>query len=145
MSDHTNQDGSLNEDQIMLYTHGIRKKIVGSIMENDKVPEDPKEIQVLAGVLNDMDRAAISVKKIRSDEKVADITNAGGAALVAKLLMQINPNNTRQVVFDNDTPVPVLTNDVPAPQLNPGETDIGTSSMNFEEFSKTNFPNTENT
>ena len=120
-------NGTLDEDQIMIYTHSIRKKIVSGMTGNGTVPKDTKEIQALAGVLNDMDRAAISVKKIKSDEKVADATVGGGAALVAKLLTQLNPSAFRSDKFIDIIP-PELGGEIPRPELKPGETDLGTSS-----------------
>lgn len=132
------KNGSLDEDQIMVYTHGIRRQLVNGIMKDGQVPNDTREIQALAGVLNDMDRSAISVKKIKSDEKVADASNAGGASLVAKLLLQLNPSSIKADAVGNITP-PVLGSDIPPLNVKPGETDIGTSSLTFDEFSKEHF------
>lgn len=135
-------NGSLDDDQIMIYTHGIRKKIVSGMTEGGKIPSDTREIQALAGVLNDMDRAAISIKKIKSDEKVADTANANGAALVARLLKELSPTAIRNSNFVDIVP-PTLGNDIVKPELKPGETDIGTSNLTFDEFSKVHFKSNE--
>jgi hypothetical protein len=135
-------NGSLDEDRIMIYTHNIRKRIVSGMTENGSVPKDTREIQALAGVLNDMDRAAISVKKIKSDEKVADVAASGGAALVAKLLTQLNPAAFRSDKFVDIVP-PELGSEISRPELKPGETDLGTSSLTFDEFSKVHFKSNE--
>lgn len=136
-NEHIKND-SLDDDQILTYTHGIRKQIVAGIMEEGKVPKDTREIQALAGVLNDMDRAAIAIKKIKSDEKVADSANVSGAALVAKLLKELNPSAIKNADVMDVTP-PTLGNEIEKPEIKPGETDIGTSSLTFEDFSKVHF------
>ena len=38
---------------------------------------------------------------------------------------------------------PELGGEIPRPELKPGETDLGTSSLNFEEFSKIHFKSNE--
>lgn len=138
------KNGQISEDQIMVYTHGIRKNIVTKMMENGNVPGDTKDIQTLAGVLNDMDRTAISVKRIKSDEQGTNAMVFGGAALVAKLLMGLN---TKNVAVDNTNipnyKPPVLGNDLPQQPIIPGEMDVGTSTINYEEFAKIHFPNNE--
>ena len=129
-----------NEDQILSYTHGIRKKVVNSIMEDGKVPKDTKEIAVLAGVLSDMDRAALTNKRIKSEDKNAKL-NANSAGLIAKLLSSINVKNTQtnpDEIIDGFV-TPSVSDSVELPKVSPTELDQGTSSTTYEDFAKEHF------
>lgn len=137
MSD--NQD-DFNEDQILSYTHGIRKKVVNSIMEDGKVPKDTKEIAVLAGVLSDMDRAALTSKRIKTDDKNSQ-AHAGAAGLIAKLLSSINVKNaqTDPLSIDNGYVPPEIPDNVQLPSVASSELGQGTSTTTYEDFAKEHF------
>lgn len=120
----------MTEDQVLAYTQGKRKHIVDTLTLNGKVPEDKTEVSFLISALDGMDRAALTTKRIKSDEKsAAGIT--GAASIIAKLLMQTNNRNN---VIDELIEPPLIGSDVPDPILVPGETEINPGPMTFDSF-----------
>ena len=120
-----------NPDDSLEYTNRIRKKIVKKFLgDHDKVPEDLREVQTLATVLSDMDRTALTLKRIASDKENTDKLANSSAAIMAGFLKQINTNNASDV-FENVVP-PRLPDNIEKPQLVPGETDIGTNCISIE-------------
>jgi hypothetical protein len=127
----------INEDQILSYTHGIRKKIVSSMMERGEVPKDIKEISTLAGVLSDMDRAALTNKRIKADEK-ANSNIAGAAGVVAHLLKSLKVSEVQHAPSD-DVAIPEIPNGFELPSVSPDELIQGTSTTTYEDFAKQHF------
>jgi len=125
------EENITNPDDVLEYTNCIRKKIVRKFLgDQDKIPEDLREVQTLAGVLSDMDRTALTVKRIASDKENTDKLANSSAAIMAGFLKQINTNNANEV-FENVVP-PKLPDSIQKPHLVPGETDIGTNCISIE-------------
>lgn len=122
----------MTEDQVLAYTLSKRKKIVDELTRENKIPEDKTEVSLLVSALDGMDRAALSQKRLKADEKASQ-GMAGAAAAIAKLLTQVNSRGSNQPDIDTGEPK-VLGPDIPDPQLVPGETEINPGQMDFDSF-----------
>jgi hypothetical protein len=131
----------MNEDQVLAYTQSKRRKIVDKLTDAGKIPDDKTEASLLISALDGMDRAALTQKRIKSDEKSAQ-GMAGAASVIAKLLTQVGSNNKSNHISDDITP-PTIGKEVPDPQLVPGEAEFTPGQMDFDTFTAT-FQNTSN-
>lgn len=136
MSIETNKYQEELED--LNYTKTIRKSIVGSLMKDNKVPEDTETVKVLLTTLTDLDKAAISKMKIKSDDE-GNKNNNSSASLIANILSKIEPARIIAQNTDINRLPPSLSNDIPRPTILPGELDIGISNTNYETFSSEHF------
>lgn len=137
MTNEVQNNEAINEDQILTFTHGIRKKIVSSMMENGNVPKDTKEISTLAGVLSDMDRAALTNKRIKADEK-ANSNIVGAAGMVANFLKSLKVSEVQHQPNES-TEIPQIPNSFELPAVSPNELGQGTSTTTYEDFAKQHF------
>lgn len=116
-------------------TQSLREDLVKSIMKKG-MPEDNEERKLLLDTLGSMDRTTLTKAKIKADEK-ANGDNKQMTAMVAQLLMKVNPNSF--VVEGQSERViepPQLSG--PDSEVNPlpGETDIGTQAGDYDTFMK---------
>jgi hypothetical protein len=125
----------MNEDQVLAYTQSKRRKIVDKLTDAGKVPDDKTEVSLLISALDGMDRAALTQKRIKSDEKTAQGVT-GAAAVIAKLLMQVGSNSNPNQISDNVAP-PVIGKEVPDPELVPGEAELKPGQLDFDTFTAT--------
>lgn len=123
------------EDTELLYTRDIRRRIVDKLTENNSVPTEAKDIAALAGVLSDIDRQAINIKKIKADEQTSR-TNGEAAAVVAQLLLQLNGNNMASQVSVERATTPALPAGLAPPVIVDGLTDMDSGSDTYAQFSK---------
>lgn len=138
MSDHTSIPESLSEDQVLAYTQHKRKAIVQELTKTGAVPEDNSSRNMLLQALDGMDRAALTSKRIKSEEKNGGM--AGAASLVAALLTQVTGKKLTSDIIDPNRPTPLLGQDVPPPQLVPGETEINPRQLDYDTFMATRTP-----
>lgn len=131
----------MNEDQVLAYTQGKRRNIVDKLTNAGKVPDDKTEVSLLISALDGMDRAALTQKRIKSDEKAAQGIS-GAAAVIAKLLIQVGSNNSTHQISDSITP-PAIGKEIPDPLLVPGEAEINPGQLDFDTFTAT-FQNRSN-
>ena len=139
MSDKENEIQHLDEDQVLVYTQSLRKKVINKLMSDGKVPGDIRELDLLKGVLSDMDRTALTSKRIKSDDD-NNKANGGGAALIAKLLQSFKTSdivNTDEV--SGNFKSPTVDDSVSLPSLTPGELHQGTATGTFDDFEKIHF------
>jgi hypothetical protein len=115
------------------FVQGKRKEIVYKLMPDGKPPSDTKEMSILLTALDGIDRSALTRLRIKSDEKTAD-SMVGGAAIIAKALGMISPQNFMQGdVTDAEVKPPQLGSGIPAPVLSPGEVEEGTRNISYKE------------
>lgn len=121
------------EDQIRLNkTLSIRENIIDSLVK-DGFPSDKDDRSFLLSNLDGVERLVINRARIKSDDK-SNQTQQHTAATIAGLLTKIS-------VFNRNLPAPDVA-DIELPAefsdiiLNPGETDQGTQSLNYETFIK---------
>lgn len=134
MSNVENDVQGMDEDQVLAYTQGKRRKIVEGVMKDNKIPQDRLEATLLIQALDGMDRAALTSKRIKADEKAADAM-AGSAAVVANLLTSMGKSKPADDIIDMPArEVPLLGEDIPPPSLVPGETEVAPKQMDFDSF-----------
>lgn len=139
-------DGAaMSDEQIVSYTQGVRKRMVDE-MTTSGIPSDKGDRMVLLAALGDMDRTAVAKMKIGSKERQGQADRE--AALIAERLraqygskppfLAKAPEDDDDGIIDgeySEVKIPQLdTTDLPALELKPGETDVGISTMNYEEF-----------
>lgn len=127
---------AMDDDRVLAYTQNVRKNIVNELTRSKAFPEDKGEQILLMQALDGMDRAAISNKRIKSDEK-AQNSVAGAAGIVAQLLSQMGGMvNMPKQLDDNvvDVMPKMLTEEIPEPQLVPGEIEINAGQLDYNTF-----------
>jgi hypothetical protein len=131
--DEQNTKPEMSEDQVLAYTQGKRRVIIDKLTEAGKVPDEKTEVSLLVSALDGMDRAALTQKRIKADEKSAQ-GMAGAANIIAKLLTQVNSKG-KNTDLENSSSAPLtLGDEIPAPNLVPGETEITPGQMDFDSF-----------
>jgi fructose-specific component phosphotransferase system IIB-like protein len=128
-----------SEDSILAETHVHRKKIFQKITtaENGefRLPEDPAMVKAAISVLKDMDTAALGRKRIKVEEKAADLQGAA-SGIIAQVLQAAA---AQKGLYRTDQPVarevPALGSEVPTPPMVEGETAVvGGASETYETF-----------
>ena len=118
------------DDLDLDFTRTMRRRLIDD-MTKDKIPDDPKERALLLQACDGMDRAALSKKKIKSDEGVSNTM-----ALAAETISQLftNPRLKNLGKIDGAVgEIPVL-RELPAPTVVPGELDTAPPMQNYETF-----------
>jgi len=120
-----------NDD--LFYTRSMRRQLVKAITKDGtEFPTHSEKISALAGVLSDIDRQALSLQKLKTDQAAVD-NQAAAAALIATVIAQGNVKNIGRATDEVARTQPVL-EDIIAVSLNPGEMDIGTNSLDYDQF-----------
>jgi hypothetical protein len=123
----------MSEDQVLAYTQSKRRHIVEKLTIDGKVPDEKTEVSLLISALDGMDRAALTNKRIKADEKASQGI-AGAASVIAKLLTQVNSKGkSTDLEIISGAPL-TLGTDIPAPDLVPGEIEITPGQMDFDSF-----------
>ena len=99
-------------------------------------PQDKGEQILLMQALDGMDRAALTNKRIKSDEKTQNDV-AGAASMIAQMLSQMGGMVQMPKVNDDnvvDVEPKMLTEEIPEPVLVPGETEINSPQLDYNSF-----------
>jgi hypothetical protein len=120
------------EDSDLEFTRAKRKELVAAITEKG-MPTETKDRLTLLAALDGMDKAALSKKKIKSDEGVSD-KNVQAIETITKLFADARLKNMSKVVGSLEASIPVLREDLPLPVLVPGELDEQSDSEDYEAF-----------
>lgn len=126
----------LSEDADLLMTRNLRAELVKSIVKGG-VPTDPKEQQVLLTALNDMDRSALTLKKIKSDEGLGN-KQLAAAALLAQVF---NDPRIKQIdkvedIVGSTRVIPELDESIIPSSVTPGELDTTPPVETYESFTE---------
>ena len=135
----SNEQPKLNrpgtDDEVLRYTRGVRLDLVDELTKKG-VPTDTKDQQTLLQTLSDMDRGALSNKKIGASEGIAEADR-----IVAVAIAQLNNQFGSQNPFERrsgtliEGEVPRLdAGRMPEIELVEGETEIGLSAMTYNSF-----------
>lgn len=122
----------LTDDEVLRFTQQARKGLVDDIIAGG-MPKDPKDRSTLLQALSDMDRTALTKKRI-----VGDAKNAEADRVAAKAIAHIFERmGTRSPFEGNEVPGRVI--DMPETLLDdvravPGETDIGIANLTYDSF-----------
>lgn len=134
MSQDVEASEHLSDDDVLRFSQGIRKDLVTD-MTKGGLPEDNKDRAMLLTALADMDRVAISNKRIGSQEKAN-----GSNLLVAMAMAKLTENLGGKNPFETDvTPGRTLDADlekIPDVETVEGEMHIGAEDNCYEEFMK---------
>ena len=128
MSDVFNTELKHSDDEVINVTQNIRMDLIHELVK-EGVPEDKDGRYLLLKVMEQADQTAVSNKKIVSDDKSADEDRkvARYSAMVRRQLL----SNVKNLEAVGDIPVPP---DLAAIEVLPGETDVISEELNYEEF-----------
>lgn len=126
------------DDDHIHYTQTLRHRLIHDMtMQGEKLPDDAKERALLLQAMADMDRTALANKKIGSKERTA-AKDREAAELLARMVGRLgfkSPFESHDTIDGECREVPALkAGDLPAIELVPGETDIGISTVGYDEF-----------
>lgn len=143
MSDDNNkvisEVGEMSDEEIVSYTQRTRKKLVDHITGcGNNLPTDKGEQMVLLAALGDMDRTALGKMKIGAKERQGAADSAA-AALITKLFTtygSTSPFEKKDGVIEGEVVKTPQLDDTSLPPLQtvPGETEVGLSTENYEQF-----------
>ena len=125
----------MTEDETYILTQSVRRKMVME-MTRDHIPRDPEEAEVLLKVLDSMDKQALSLRKIKLEENVAD-NDAQVKELIASLLTHpdipslIKDRNENNEAIEGDYEV-VIPADVAIPEFVDGQDSINPGQLDYQ-------------
>lgn len=135
MSQVTTQSSENTEDADLEFTRQIRRDLINE-MKKQGLPTDLKDRALLLTALNDCDRTALMIKKIKSDEGMGNKA-AAAASMLATLL---NDPRVKQIgIADASVSrqvVPALPADLEAPVVKEGELDMSPSNETYATFTE---------
>lgn len=124
----------LTDDDVLKFTMRQRKRLVAELTANG-MPVTNDERTLLLATLNDMDRTALSKKKINAQTAGSEADRTAAMA-IAKLYGQMGRNNP----YATDTMQRALPEpdqrQLPQITVVPGETEIGINTETYDEFMK---------
>ena len=134
----------LNEDDDISFVRSVRVKLIKDLTKGDKpdeihTPGETKDRMVLLSALADMDRTSLNLKKIKSDEGLANKEMAA-AMMIASMFKDPNIKNIGTVeVIDAESPeaikaIPKFDTSMVSVEIVPGELDLQPANENFDEF-----------
>lgn len=126
------------EDIDLDYTRAMRKRIVDE-MTKKGLPDDTKDKALVLAALDGIDRAALTKKRIKSDEGISN-TKALAAETIAQLFMDPRLKRLGETIEVSVREVPQLAIDLPMPDIVDGELDSNAGAENYESFMKRNQP-----
>jgi len=126
------------DDQQLAFTQELRRKLVEQFMQEGKFPNDPKMLTILLGALKDYDRVTLTLKRIDSDNNVADADRQALAqfhALSARLGSKDLARSDIPADATQEGPsTPIDENDLPNVILVEGELTQGLDPVNYDHF-----------
>lgn len=120
----------VDDDEVLNYTHAVRKQLVEYLIE-DGPPTDQKKQTVLLAALTDMDRAALSKKKIKVEEGLGS-AQAQAAEAIAMLFS--DPRVKTLVVAPGVGAIQRLASDIPVPNTITGELGDNDENLDYTSF-----------
>jgi hypothetical protein len=124
---------AMTDEEVLQFTQGMRRQLVIDMTPEGKMPSDPKDRAIFLQTLADMDRQALTNKRISGDTKRSE-DDRKAAALIATIFATIGNKSPFQsdIAGERVIDVPaVLVEDV---ELVPGETEIGITRLTYDDF-----------
>lgn len=127
----------LDDEGTLSYTQRMRRSFVNLLhKENGELPDDVAQQRLLLQALSDMDRVALTNKRIAADTEIGKSHSETQALVAQALAMSRDP---KYLLGHSPAPgvaraTPVLGSDVPDPILVEGELSERSISMTLEEF-----------
>lgn len=119
----------LEDQQTLEKTQRIRNEVVDELMDGG-APRSKEDREFLVKLLDGMDRVAINRSKIKAEEKTAK-ANGETNNIIANILRRVTANTTHEI--DHTVKPPELPNDLHI-EVVPGETHIGTTSLDLDDI-----------
>ncbi len=126
------------DDDRMAFTQRVRRQLIEEMISNG-MPADKADRMVLLAALDGMDRTSIANKKIGSQERQG-AADRQAAILIAEMTRRfslegspLEAANHRGDIIE-ERAIQLDTSRLPPLVLAPGETDVGISTRNYEEF-----------
>lgn len=138
-TDVISEPADMTDEDIVSYTQRTRKKLVEHITGGGaSLPSDKGEQMVLLAALGDMDRTALGRMKLGAKERQGN-ADREAAMIIAKLGAQFgskSPFERKEDVIEGKVVEPPKLEDATLPPLVlvPGETEVGLSTENYEQF-----------
>ncbi len=130
MSNLTDQPKALDDEDLDLnYTREIRKSLITD-MTKSGMPTETKDRMTLLVALSDIDKAAISKKKIKSDEGISN-KNLVAVETIAHIF---NTKNVREIPPSEIIGEIKEVSEVIDVSINEGELSQNSENMNFDAF-----------
>jgi hypothetical protein len=122
-----------SEDIDLAFTQDVRRRLVNKLTENNSVPTETKEQAILLNALADMDRQALGVKKIKSDEGIGN-KQVAAASILMQLFNDPNIKNVGRGQRSGD--IPVLDSSIVPDNIVDGELETTASTESYDSFTK---------
>lgn len=133
MSEDVINDGVMSDDEVLDYTQSLRRRLIDSLVPSGEMPRDVKEQRILLEAMKDMDRAALSKKKLVSDDKNAD-ADRKTAEVIAKIYSEIGDRNPF-LKENGEGKLPELPDTLlEGVKIEEGEMEIGVENIGYQEF-----------
>ena len=124
------------ENQDLEFTRDLRKRLIAD-MTKDKLPTDNRDRITLLTALNDMDRSALAVMKIKSDEGIGNKA-AEAQAIIAAMLTHpdIKKIGRAEVIEGSTRVIEDLPEGVGVVDVLPDELSTNHVTEGYEDFRK---------
>jgi hypothetical protein len=127
-----------NDDKQLAFTQELRRQLVSQFMLDGKFPDDPKMLNILLGALKDYDKVTLTLKRLDSDNNIADADRQALAqfhALAGRLGSKDLARVDEPVNDSREGPsTPINEADLPPVQLVEGELERGLDPVNYDKF-----------
>ena len=132
-------DELMTDDDVLDFTQLQRRKFIRVFTKDgEQMPTDPKEAKVFLTALSDMDRSAIGKKRIKSDERIAEMNAQVVEGIAAEVRHTMSSYyRASGDVIEGEIVAPTL-DDSQMPPLESveGETAQGIESESYDAFEK---------
>lgn len=132
--DNNQSTTALSPEQVLEITQALRLKSVTSLTNEKDVMNDPKMANVVIKLLDGLDKQALGIKRIETDNKVADGVIANAAA-IANIVRKSISENYGKVIHEEVVP-PQLNISIDESNVVPGNTDINPAQLSYATFMK---------
>lgn len=129
----------LDMDQVLEYTQKKRVRVVNEINKKLHQIEDPAMINAMLKGLGDMDKAVVQRRRVGIDEELAKTAEAQARdtagllnAISSRAFMRVDPTEAGIPPRER----PKLPDDIGGPELVPGEIEVGTQNLTYDDFAK---------
>lgn len=128
-----------SQDRDLEYTNAVRKRLVASLTEDDKMPTETKDKMVLLAALDGIDRSAMGLKRIEADREIGG-NQSQASAILAELFRDGRTLKVGLSIGER-TDIPMLSEEIQPSRILEGELSTTISTDNFDAFSLRNQTN----
>lgn len=121
----------------LLVSRAIRGAVTHEIVRN-KIPTDPKEVEMLLKVLKDQDSQALGIIRAKIEKDANDLSGEN-AAIVREMIAGMRGSKPEDMAYTRVGEVPTLPefpDNLETREFVPGEMDTGATNLTIEDFQK---------